>query len=175
MAGAAKDDSSREWVTVGTINGLYGVHGAVRLYSYMDDPAAILAFDRLWLVQDGQRQERRLTERERKGPRLVARLEGIEGRDQARALLGVALQVPRDALGQPEDDAFFWTDLVGLAVTTLDGVALGEVIDLLETGANDVLVVAGADRERLIPFTAEAVPEVDLERGQIRVDWDPDF
>lgn len=170
-----ENGGDRDWVAVGTINGLYGVHGAVRLFSYMDDPADILGFDRLWLVREGGREERRVTEKEQKGPRLVARLEGVTGREEARALLGVELQVPRDALGEAGEGEFLWADLMGLAVETTGGVPLGEVTDLLETGANDVLVVTGTDRERLIPFTAEAVPEVALDRGLIRVDWDPEF
>ena len=175
MSQRADPEHSTDWVTVGTINGLFGVHGAVRLFSYMDQPADILAFDRFWLVRNGHREERRVTGTERKGPRLVAHLEGVEGREAGRALLGVEIQVPRRELGEPEDGAFYWADLVGLAVETTEGVALGEVTGLIETGANDVLVVAGPDRERLIPFTAEAVPEVDTAGGLIRVDWDPDF
>jgi 16S rRNA processing protein RimM len=163
------------WVVVGRIHGLFGVHGWLRLYSYMERPADLLRFDRLWLVTDRGREERRVLDTERKGPRLVARLEGVADREAARPLLGTELQVPRSALGAAGTDEFLWADLIGLAVETLDGTALGRVDSLVETGANDVLVVTGDDRERLIPFLAEYVPEVDLDGGRIRVDWDPDF
>jgi len=163
------------WVVVGRIHGLFGVHGWLRLYSYMERPADLLAFDRLWLVSDSGREARRVLETEQKGPRLVARLEGVGDREAARRLLGVELQVPRSALEAGEEDEYLWADLIGLAVETVDGVALGRVDSLVDTGANDVLVVAGTDRERLIPFLADYVPEVDLERGLIRVDWDPEF
>ena len=172
---ARGDSDGTRWVAVGRIHGLFGVHGWVRLFSYMDHPPDLLGFDRLWLVTEAGPQVRQVLETERKGPRLVARLEGVGNREAARDLLGVELQVPRSALGGAGEDEFLWADLIGLTVETLDGAALGHVDGMLETGANDVLVVAGEDRERLIPFLAEYVPEVDLNRGLIRVDWDPDF
>jgi 16S rRNA processing protein RimM len=163
------------WVVVGRIHGLFGVHGWLRLFSYMERPADLLGFGRLWLMTAKGPEPRRVLETERKGPRLIARLEGVDSREAARALLGTELRVPRSALEPAGVDEYLWADLIGLAVETLDGTALGRVDSLLDTGANDVLVVAGADRERLIPFLADYVPEVDLERGLIRVDWDPDF
>jgi 16S rRNA processing protein RimM len=172
---AQPDEGHDGWVVVGRIHGLFGVHGWLRLYSYMEQPADLLGFDRLWLVTDSGREGRRLLEAERKGPRLVARLEGVANREAARALLGTELQVPRSALGAGAGGEFLWADLIGLAVETVDGVPLGRVTSMLDTGANDVLVVTDDERERLIPFLADYVPEVDTERGTIRVDWDPDF
>ena len=172
---AQPDDGDAGWVVVGRIHGLFGVHGWLRLYSYLEQPADLLDFDRLWLVTDAGRAARRVLETERKGPRLVARLEGVGDRETARALLGAELQVPRSALGEPEEGEFLWADLIGLAVETVDGVPLGRVDTMLDTGANDVLVVSDGERERLIPFLADYVPEVDPERGIIRVDWDPEF
>ncbi|MFA9462265.1 ribosome maturation factor RimM [Thiohalorhabdus methylotrophus] len=172
---ARRPNAETEWVTVGRIHGLYGVHGGVRLYSYLDRPGDLLRFDYLWLLLGEGRDCRKISEREAKGARLVARIEGVDGREAARELLGTPLQLPREALGEEEPGEYLWVDLLGLAVETLDGAPLGEVDSLIETGANDVLVVAGSDRERLIPFTEEAVPEVDPARGLIRVDWDPDF
>ncbi len=166
----------RGWVTVGKVNGVHGPRGAVRLFSYMEEPTAILEFECLWLLRGDRREPRRVLEASRSGPRLIVRLEGLEDREEARQCLEALVQVPREMLGETADeDEFLWADLVGLAVETVDGVALGRVERLIETGANDVLVVAGPDRERLIPFTADHVPAVDLDRGLIRVDWDPDF
>jgi len=175
-APSSTTDTEAGWVTVGRVHGLYGVHGRLRLYSYLDRPADLLGFEHLWLLRESGRDKRRLRDREELGPRLVAGLEGVDSREAARDLLGTPLQVPRELLGADvEEDEFLWADLLGLPVETLEGVELGKVDRLIETGANDVLVVAGPDRERLIPFTREAVPEVDTERGLIRVDWDPDF
>jgi len=173
---ARPDDQEAGWVVVGRIHGLFGVHGWLRLFSYLERPADLLGFDRLWLVTEKGREVRRVLGAERKGPRLVAHLEGINSREAARALLGTELQVPRSALPAADEGAeFLWADLMGLAVETQDGVPLGQVTSLVDTGANDVLVVSGEDRERLIPFLADYVPEVAPERGIIRVDWDPDF
>jgi 16S rRNA processing protein RimM len=171
MAGGA----DRRWLTVGRIQGLFGVGGGLRVYSYLEEPADILDFDALWLDRADETGPRTVTGRARKGPRLILWLAGVGGRDQARELLGTDLLAPREAFPEPEEDAFYWADLEGMAVVTTDGVDLGEVDTLMETGANDVLVVAGADRERLLPFIGQVVREVDLEAGRMVVDWDPAF
>ena len=81
----------------------------------------------------------------------------------------------RDQLPEPEEDEYYWTDLIGLTVNTLEGVKLGQVLRLIETGSNDVLVVNG-ERERLIPLLWDnVVIRVEIEKGIIVVDWDPDF
>jgi len=83
--------------------------------------------------------------------------------------------VPRSALPAAGEDEYYWSDLEGLRVETLEGVDLGTVDHLIETGANDVLIVRG-DRERLIPFLRPSVVrEIDLVAARIRVAWDPDF
>lgn len=168
-------DGGRRWFTVGRIQGLFGVGGGLRVYSYLDRPADILDFEDLWLDRPGEQGPRAVTGRARKGPRLILWLEGVAGREEARELLETDLLAPREAFGEPEEDAFYWGDLEGLAVTTTEGVDLGRVDTLMETGANDVLIVAGPDRERLLPFIADVVREVDLEAGRMVVDWDPDF
>ena len=82
--------------------------------------------------------------------------------------------VSQSALPAAEIDEYYWSQLIGLQVKNIQGIEFGEVIDLIDTGANDVLVVMG-DRERLIPFTEFAVIEVDLDGGKLKVDWDADF
>ena len=110
------------------------------------------------------------------GKGVVAKLAGCDDRDAAEALIGCEIAVRRDQL--PETTApgeHYWTDLVGLRVETVDGIDLGTIERLFETGSNDVMVVQG-ERERLIPYIwDEVVREVDLEGGRMRVAWDPDF
>lgn len=102
-------------------------------------------------------------------------LEGCDNRDQAMALAGLNVAVRRDQLAVLEQGEYYWSDLIGLKVFTRDGVDMGRVKALLETGAHDVLVVAG-ERERLIPYAPpEIVKRVDLDAARIVVDWDPDF
>jgi 16S rRNA processing protein RimM len=102
-------------------------------------------------------------------------LETIERCEQAESLCGWTISIARSQLPEPEKDEYYWSDLVGLAVVTTTGVSLGVVDHLLETGANDVLVVQG-ESERLIPFIqGSVVKKIDLVAGLIDVDWDPDF
>ncbi len=90
-------------------------------------------------------------------------------------MIGCEIGIPRDELPATQPDEYYWHDLQGLTVVTLAGERLGTVDHLIETGANDVLVVEG-DRERLIPFVmGQVIVGVDLDKGEIRVDWDKDF
>ena len=89
-------------------------------------------------------------------------------------LLGPEIAVPRGALPETGKDQYYWSDLEGLRVVHRDGTVLGRVAYLLETGANDVMVVEG-EQERLIPFVTEKVVlGVDLDKGEIEVDWEWD-
>ena len=105
---------------------------------------------------------------------MIARLHGCHDRDVARGYRGCEIAVERARLPDADDGEFYWTDLVGLRVSTTDGVHLGEVVRMLETGANDVMVVQGSN-ERLIPYLPGTVVQtVDVERGAMVVDWHPD-
>jgi len=158
-------------VVLGRITGVYGVRGWVRVFSETDPRENVLRYSP-WYV-DGE--PRQVAEGRRHGKGLVARLKGCEDRDQAAALMGREIVIRRDQLPPPSADEFYWADLEGLRVETVDGVSLGNVSHLLATGANDVLVVRG-ERERLLPFVWEQViTDVDFDAGLIRVDWDPEF
>ena len=109
------------------------------------------------------------------GKGVVARLADCTDRDQAQLLMGQEIGIREDCLPALLPGQHYWKDLVGLQVQNLDGEDFGKVDHLLETGANDVLVVKG-EREYLIPFVMqEVIVEVDLVQGRIRVDWDKDF
>lgn len=162
-------------VALGRIGAPHGVRGWVRIQSWTRPPEAILEFAE-WLVgAAGDRCARRVAATAVSGKALVARLEGVEDRDAAAALRHAEIAVPREALPDPAPGEWYWADLEGLAVETVAGVPLGRVDHLLETGANDVLVVRG-ERERLIPWVMEhTIRDVDPGQGRIVVDWDPDF
>ncbi len=108
------------------------------------------------------------------GRGLIARLEGCTDRDQAHALIGAEIAIDLAQLPALGAGEYYWAQLEGLRVVNLQGVELGRVSHLLETGANDVLVVKG-EREHLIPYIGAVIRAVDTEAGLIRVDWDPDF
>lgn len=160
-------------LTLGRIAGLFGVKGWVKVHSYTRPPADILNY-RDWLVGDGEDVRHiRLAEGRVHGAGVVARLDGYEDRDRARALIGCSVGVDREVLPALPSGEYYWCDLEGLAVVNGDGVALGRVDHLIETGANDVLVIKG-ERERLVPYTPQVVRRVDLEAGVMEVDWDAD-
>ena len=159
---------------MGRISGLFGVQGWVKVYSYTEPREAVLNYDR-WLLdrRDGWR-EARVAEGQRHGKTIIARLDGYVDRDQAAELIGVNIGIPRDELPDTSPGQFYWSDLEGLKVVQRDGGELGTVSHLLETGAHDVMVVAG-DKERLIPFVMDKVVlGVDLDKGEIEVDWEWD-
>jgi 16S rRNA processing protein RimM len=104
------------------------------------------------------------------GATVVAKLAGIDDRDQAAALRGQRIAVARSEFPRAAPREYYWADLVGLQVVNAEGVVLGKVVQLFETGANDVMVVDG-ERERLLPFIETVIREVDLAAGCIRVDW----
>jgi 16S rRNA processing protein RimM len=104
-----------------------------------------------------------------------AKLAGINDRDAAFALKGATVCVNREDFPEPDEDEFYWIDLIGLNVINQQNESLGVVKDLMETGANDVLVVKQDDTERLIPFVAQYVINVDLASKQIVVDWGLDY
>jgi 16S rRNA processing protein RimM len=110
------------------------------------------------------------------GKGIVAELPGVDDRDAAMALVGTEIWVARSALPAAKPGEYYWCDLEGLEVVTVEGRSLGKVSHLVATGANDVLVVNDAERERLIPFlVGQFVTQVDLEGARITVDWDVDF
>ncbi|HET7570109.1 MAG TPA: ribosome maturation factor RimM [Gammaproteobacteria bacterium] len=162
-------------VVLGRLSGLYGVRGAFKVFSYTDPREAICDYAD-WLVRrDDEWRPHRLIEGRRHGRTVVARLEGVENRDAAAALLGAEVGVLREALPTPAPGEYYWADLVGLDVVTTGGTSLGRVERLFDTGANDVMVVAG-ERERWLPFLADAVVRnVDFAAGVIEVDWDPEW
>ena len=161
-------------VVLGRITGLFGVRGWVKVYSYTEPREAVLEYGR-WLLSGKEGwHEATVAEGQRHGKTIIARIDGYVDRDQAAQLIGTEIAVPREALPETGEGQFYWSDLEGLRVVHCDGSELGTVAYLLETGANDVMVVRG-ERERLIPFVMnEVILGVDLDKGEIEVDWEWD-
>ena len=159
---------------MGRISGLFGVRGWVKVYSYTEPREAVLNYDRWLLRRKNGWQEATVAEGQRHGKTIIARIDGYVDRDQAAGLVGADIGVPREAMPETETGRYYWSDLEGLRVLHRDGTELGTVDYLLETGANDVMVVKG-EQERLIPFVLETVIlGVDLDKGEIEVDWEWD-
>ena len=164
-------------VLVGCIVGLYGVRGWLKLESWAQPRAKIFDYQP-WLLSRGLGEEKNvgLVQWRLQGKGMVCEISGVEDRDTATMLVGLDIRIARELLPSLGAKSYYWADLEGFKVVTLQGVALGTVSHLFATGANDVLVVRDSVRERLIPFVQGAyVHQVDLAGGRIWVDWDPAF
>ena len=162
----------REPVVLGKISGVYGVQGWVRVHSYTDPRDALLTYRDCLLRQSGRWRPAEVAAGKVHGKGLIMQLAGITGRDAAHALIGTEIGVDRQQMPEPDDGHYYWADLENLEVRRVDGSVVGRVSHLLETGANDVLVVHG-EQEVLIPFlTGSVVKGVDLAAGVIVVDWE---
>jgi len=166
---------SRKAVPIGRVVGVFGVRGWLRIRSDTEPRAGILEHP-IWLVGgEGQWREHALVDGRVHGSGLVACLEGIDERETARAFVGRDIAVDRDALPELEEGEYYWIDLVGLEVRSVAGEVFGTVTQVMETGANDVLVVRGR-REWLVPYLpGSVVRRVDLDAGTIEVEWDFDW
>jgi 16S rRNA processing protein RimM len=153
----------------------HGVQGQLRLQSYTEPPANLLDYKPWILVQDGREQLIERPSGRQAGQVLVIGVPGVTERDGAMALVGAEVYVERASLPKAAPGEYYWSDLEGLEVVTIEGTSLGRVSHLFATGANDVMVVKG-ERQRLIPFLPDQVVRgVDLGAGRIEVDWDPEF
>ncbi len=159
---------------MGRIAAPFGIKGWVKVQSFTDDPATLMAFAS-WRIGRGEQHTHYGVETiQEHSNTLVAKLAGIDDRDAAYALRGQEISVARSSLPLPADDEFFWSDLIGLTAVNREGIELGKVDSLMETGAHDLLVVKGK-REYLIPFMAQFVGVVDIAAGRIEVDWGEDY
>ncbi len=172
------------YVELGKIVGVWGVKGWVKLHSFTRNRKDIAQYQ-TWTLS-----------RRKKGPEfdshavsidvmqcreqakgIVAQLRDVDDRDQAADMAGLGIWVKQSELPDLPDGEYYWQQLIGLAVKNTDQ-TIGVVDSILETGANDVLVcksdVEGAP-DVLVPYTDEVVLEVDLETGELSVDWDPEY
>ena len=171
-------DSASQFVVVGKITSAYGIKGWVNVHSFTDPVTNILDYQPWYLLPQkaGKNHEPvRVVSGRAHGKQVVAQIEGCTDRNQAELYRGLEIAIHRDQLPEPDESEHYWIDLVGLSVVNLEGVELGVVDSLLETGANDVLVVKGK-KEHLIPYVKDIfIRDVDSENRRITVDWDPDF
>jgi 16S rRNA processing protein RimM len=161
-------------VVMARVAGAFGVKGWIKLQVFTERAGGLLDYPVWWLGREAAWAAAEVEEASVHGTAVVARLRGVDDRERAAALRGCDVAVARAALPQNEEGEYYWADLEGLRVSNLEGETLGAVAGLIETGANQVLVVRG-ERERLIPFVGAVVKSVDLARGELLVDWGADF
>ena len=164
-------------ILLGRVNGAFGVRGEVKLESWTEPREAIFRYQP-WILRDAQGNERELrgVRGKASGKSIVATFPDVTDRDTVEAMRGTEIYVPRSALPPPSPGEYYWVDLEGMRVVTVDGVDFGTVSHVFATGANDVLVARNGERERMIPFVQpQYVTAVDFDAGLVTVDWDPEF
>ena len=169
-------------IVLGRILAPFGVRGWVKVHPFGDDPLEWRRMPQWWLGRNADAAEDpqawvayALADCKAHGKGIVAAFQGVEDRAGAESLEGAYIAAPREALPKPAKDEYYWGDLIGLAVFNGHGASLGVVTGLIETGAHDVLQLADGEIERLIPFVAAYVKQVDVPRRRIVVEWEADW
>lgn len=169
-------------IIVGKLGSSYGIRGWLRVFSFTEDPDSLFDYKPWYILRAGKWQEVEVESFKPHNQDTIVKLKGIDDRDEANLLTNYEIYVNAQDLPDLDEGDFYWKDLIGCKVVTINGYDLGQVTDLMETGSNDVLVVkanlkdAFGAKERLIPFVEEKfIKYVDLSTKQITVDWDPAF
>jgi 16S rRNA processing protein RimM len=180
----------QEMTIMGRIVAPYGVLGWVKVMPDTEVIDGLKQYSTWWLGKAGNWKAHQLSKLKIHKELLVVKLDGVDDRDQAFALKGQQIAIPRAELPAPGIDEYYWADLIGLTVLNQESICFGKITSLLETGANDVLVVkpvkssaaesvdyplAKDRRERLIPYVADVIQQVDLKKQQLVVDWDEEY
>lgn len=179
----------QELTVMGRIVAPYGVLGWVKVVPDTEVLDGLKAYKKWLIGKAPDWQEYKLKKLKIHNDVLLVKLDGVDDRDVAFALKGKQIAIPKSDLPEPEDDEYYWADLIGLGVKNQDNIYFGRVADLLATGANDVLVVkpaklegdaeelhpAAEKRERLIPFVADVITQVDIASKLVVVDWHEDY
>ena len=156
-------------ICVARIGAAHGVRGAVKLWTFTEDPLAVRTYGPL-LTKDGARQFEVTSAREAKG-HLVATLKGVATREEAERLNGIELYVAREKLPDTDEDEYYHADLIGLAAVNAAGDPLGRVIAIHNFGAGDIIEIAPPGGSTLLlPFTNAVVPTVDLAGGRVVIE-----
>ncbi|MEZ9230614.1 ribosome maturation factor RimM [Vibrio amylolyticus] len=182
MKGKETMSEQNEKIVMGKFGATYGIRGWLKVFSYTDNAESIFDYSPWFIKQKGEWVEYKVESWKRHNKAMVAKLAGLEVREEAHLLTNFEIAINPASLPELSEDEFYWRELFGMQVVTDKGYDLGKVSDVLETGSNDVLVVkanlkdAFGQKERLIPFLEEqVVKKVDREAQRIEVDWDPGF
>ena len=157
-------------IQLGVVGAPFGVRGWIKLRSHTDPPERLLDHRSLRIGRGSVWQDYRVEARGRSGGALTVKLAGVEDRDQAQALRGAEVCVPRTELPPRDDKDFYRADLIGCEVVNLEGLGLGVVEHFIETPAQVLMVVRGA-QEFWIPAVPQHLRRVDLQERRVVVDW----
>lgn len=165
---------------VGTVNGAHGIKGWNKVFSYTDPKEQIISYQPWWVGPGPIEPSLKVEEWRWQGDRLIVRFEGSVTRNEAERLVGSEIWIEKSQLEVLAEEQYYWHQLIGLAVVNEEGRPLGLVKSMLETGANDVMVIGfesdAGSRERLIPYVWDHVVKgVDLEHQRITVVWSEEY
>jgi len=167
-------DQRDDEICVGHVTGVQGLKGWVKVFSITDPRENIVKYSP-WMLKATDATQTFEVEGRLQGRLVLAKLAGIESREAAAELVGKKIYIWPEQLPALDQDEYYWSDLIGMKVESLTAEVFGQVDDMMETGANDVMVIKG-DKERLIPFVLDdIVKEVDLANRRIVVDWQADY
>ncbi|UZE49661.1 ribosome maturation factor RimM [Rhodopseudomonas sp. P2A-2r] len=156
-------------ICVARIGAPHGIRGAVKLWTFTEDPLTVMTYGQL-KTKDGGRTFEVATAREGKG-HLVATFKGVSSREDAERLNGIELYIPRDRLPETDDDEYYHADLIGLAAVDAADAPIGRVIAIHDFGAGTIIEIAPPEGNTLmLPFTNAVVPTVDLKAGKVIIE-----
>lgn len=159
------------YVIVGKIASTYGVQGWLKVISYTESTCGIAEYKPWYLEESGDFQAIDVTEVREYGKGIIVKFVGYDNPEKARLLTGKKIAILRSQLPALDKDEYYWSDLEGLTVINQDGVNLGQIVYIMETGSNDVLVVKG-EVEHAIPYLPDVILNIDLANKIMRVDWE---
>ena len=172
--------SQSDYILLGKISGAAGLKGLVKVFSHTDPRIQITQYKQWFLRRKGEDWKTvKLLGGRVQGKNIVAQLDGVNSRNQAEELVGSSIAVRCDQLKKLDKGEYYWKDLIGLSVETIEGVCLGKLDWIFNSGSNDVLIIKDTDdkrTERMLPFLIDdVVISIDLEQSLMVVDWDPEF
>ena len=178
-------NNSDDYILLGKISGVHGIKGWVKVFSYTSPRVKITDYSQWYLKKSkdqswGSLEAKKLIEGKEQGKNIIAKLDDINYRDEAEALIGTEIAIHKDQLEVLAENEYFWRDLIGLSVKTVEGDELGKIDWLFNTGSNDVIVIKDSNgdepKEHLLPYVFDdVIKSVDIEKSLMVVDWDPEF
>lgn len=162
---------STDFIPIGKVGAPYGVKGWIKVHSFTAIKLNIFEYLPWYVEEKNGWHITEVTDGREHGKTLVVKFEGYDSPETVRVLTGKTLGIQRSQLPELKKDEYYWSDLQGLTVINQDGTVLGTITHMLETGANDVMVVK-KDKEYAIPYLPDVVLSVDLEKREMRVNWD---
>lgn len=169
-----------EYILLGNVSGVHGLKGWLKVFSHTSPRLKITEYSQ-WLLKKNSEDWKayKVLKGKRQGKNIIVQLEGVDNRNQVESLVGAEIAIYSEQLESLSDDEYYWRDLLGLSVETKEGVSLGKLDWIFNSGSNDVLVVkeGGAKKkERMLPFLfKDVVLSIDLDNSLMVVDWDPEF